>query len=281
MLAVLAGSAQAYIRGNVSGVTGPGGYSGTKLDLVIGSDSFSVEPILETYGSDDTAYGGETYRTFTLRAAMEKDKYAIGALAGMTPEANDYSNKFCGGDITLTLTPGSGGKSRLAGPGSRAGSSGGKGVSRVDIGAGFKYTMHTQVQAVGADLETGQAEGSLFAGAKVLMINLAGSYTGYTYGDEDAAAFEFVPGHNFITVARPKSSVNIKLDLPGQPLVTPYIAYTATKYKAVSGQEVPDSSAYLFGAYLDFDMISANIGYQIFDQDGKDSFISLGAGIKF
>jgi len=280
MLGVLAGSAQAYIRGNVSGVTGPGGYSGTKLDLVIGSDSFSVEPILETYGSDDAVYGGETYRTFTLRAALEKDKYAVGALAGMTPEVNDYSNKFFGGDITLTLTPGSGGKSRLAGPGSRAGSGGGKGVSRVDVGAGFKYTLHTQTIA-NVDKETGQAEGSLFAGAKVLMVNLAGSYTGYTYGDEDANAYEFVPGHNFITIARPKSSVNIKLDLPGQPLVTPYISYTATKYKAVSGQEAPDSSAYLFGAYLDFDMITANVGYQIFDQDGKKSFISLGAGIKF
>ena len=43
-----------------------------------------------------------------------------------------------------------------------------------------------------------------------------------------------------------------------------------------------DSSAYLFGAYIDLSMITANVGYQIFDNgSGKDGFLSIGAGIKF
>ncbi|HBA60203.1 MAG TPA: hypothetical protein DCZ92_05205 [Elusimicrobia bacterium] len=281
ILAAVSGSASAYFKGDVTKITGPDGYSGIKLDAVIGSDTFAIEPILETYTSDGATYDGKTLRTYSLRGSMDAEKYTVAALAGITPEVNNYSNRFVGGDITFTLTPGGGGHSRLAGPGSRAGSGGGKGVSRVDVGVGGKYTMHTQAQTVGADKETGQGEGSIFAGAKVLMVNISGSYTGYSYGDQDAVTFGLVPGHTFATNTLPKSSVNVKLDLPGQPLVTPFVSYTATKYKAYAGQAVSDSTALLLGAYIDFDMVKANVGYQVFDQDGKDSYISLGVGISF
>jgi hypothetical protein len=151
-------------------------------------------------------------------------------------------------------------------------------VTRIDIGAGLKHTMHTQTVTAAADRETGQTEGSLFAGAKILMVNLSASYTGYKYGDEDAALLGFIPGHNFVLAAKPRSSVNVKLDLPGYPMVTPFVSYTGAKYK----DGVENSSAYLLGAYIDLSMVTANIGYQIFDNgSGRDSYITLGAGIKF
>ena len=52
----------------------------------------------------------------------------------------------------------------------------------------------------------------------------------------------------------------------------------ATKYKG----GVDDSSAILLGGYVDLSMLVANVAYQIFDNgNSSDSFISIGAGVKF
>lgn len=270
MIAALGLNAAAYFDGGLTGTTGPQGYSDTKLNLVIGSGKLAFEPSLTSYSWD----GQDTLRTYALRVAVEAEKYTLAGFAGATPEVGNYSNKFAGADITLSLTPGSGGHSRLAGPGSRGATRGGQGVTRIDVGVGLKHTIHTDGATDG---ETGQTEGSLFAGAKILMVNLAASYTGYKYSDTAAPVLGYVPGLNFALGVPPKSSVNVKLDLPGLPLVTPFISYTSTKYK-VGG----DSSAYLVGAYIDLSMVTANVGYQMFRAGTtKDNFITLGVGIKF
>lgn len=282
MASVLSLNAAAYFDGSLSGTSGPHGYKGMNLDLVIGSGNLAIEPSLVTYKSDDSGLGasaGKTFRTYAVRAAVEQEKFTVAGFAGTTPEVNKYSNIFAGGDITVSLTPGSGGHSRLAGPGSRGGASGGQGITRVDVGVGLKHTIHTQAQTVGSDKDSGQTEASLFAGAKIMMINMSASYTGYKYGDDDMMSPQgFVPGLNFAQIARPKSSINVKLDLPGQPMVTPFVAYTRTQYK-----DAKDSTAaYLLGAYLDFSMVRANVGYQIFNNgSANDSFLSVGAGVKF
>lgn len=273
--AVLCLNTAAYFDGGISATSGPDGYRGTKLNLVIGSGSFAFEPSMASYTSDAL---DKTFRAYALRGAWETDKYTIGADAGATPEVNGYSNKFFGGDITVSLTPGEGGKSRLAGPGSRGAARGGKGVTRIDAGAGLKQTLHTRTATGIADKETSQTEASFFAGAKILLVNLSAAYTNYIYGSEKATPQLFVTGHNFALAAFPRSSVNVKLDLPGQPMITPFVSYTGAKYKGGA----KDSSAYLFGAYIDLSMVTANVGYQIFDNgSSKDSFLSVGAGIKF
>lgn len=269
-----------YFDGGLTGTTGPNGYSGYKLNLVVGEGNLAFEPSLTTYTSDSI---DETYRTYGLRGAWEKDTYTLGGEAGMTPEAGGYENKYVGADITFSLTPTSGGKSRLAGPGSRGQARGGDGIARVDVGAALKHTMHTN-SSTGSDLDTTQTAATLFAGAKILMVNLSASFTGYKYGDEDALPQGFVPGHNFALAARPKSSVSARLDIPATiPMVTPFVGYTATKYKGgTSAAKTDSSSAYLLGAYVDLNMVMANITYQVFNYaDESDSFVSIGAGIKF
>lgn len=279
--ALCAGSASAwYFDGGLTGTTGPDGYSAYKLNLLVGQDDLAFEPSLTRYTSDGL---DKTYSTFGLRGAVETEKYTVGAEAGMTPEVNDYSNKYVGADITFSLTPTSGGKARLAGPGSRGMARGGEGVTRVDVGAALKHTLHDQtVNAV--ERETTQTAATLFAGAKVLMLNLSASFTGYTYGDEDAAAHGTTPGHTFLTLARPRSSVNARVDLPSTlPMVTPFAGYTVTKYKGGSASaETDKSSAVLLGGYVDLNMVVANVTYQIFSYNKEtDSFISVGAGLKF
>ncbi len=263
-----------FFDGGLTGTTGPD-YSGYKLNLRVGEGDFALEPSLTRYTSDAL---NKTFSTLGLRGAWEKEKYTVGAEAGTTPEVNGYKNIYAGGDITFSLTPASGGKSRLAGPGARSVSGGGQGVTRVDVGAALKQTLHTQTAGT-VDKKTSQTEATLFAGAKVLMLNLSASYTGYTYGSEDAMPQGFVPGLNFALAAKPKSSVTARVDLPSTlPMITPFAGYTTTKYKG----GVDDSSALLLGGYVDLNMVVANVAYQIFDNGASnDSFISIGAGVKF
>jgi len=276
--AILAGSvlnAAAYFDGGAAVTTGPDDYRGTRLNLVLGSGNVALEPSMAMYTSDLLDH---TYRTYGLRGAWEADLYTIGAEAGATPKVSDYANKYAGGDITISLTPGEGGKSRLAGPGSRNTTRGGTGMTRLDVGAGMRQTMH-EYTGGGLHDKTDQTQYSLFAGAKILMINLSASWTGYNYGTRKIVpVINPVPGHNFVYAAAPKASVNARVDIPGTPVVTPFVAYTGTKYI----DSTDDSHAYLFGAYIDLSMIVANVAYQIFDRDpARVSFITVGAGIKF
>ena len=271
-----------YFDGGLTGTTGPD-YSGYKLNLRVGQGDFALEPSITSYKYDTAAYNNKTFRTYGLRGAWEKEAYTVGAEAGTTPEVNGYKNVYAGGDVTFSLTPTSGGKSRLAGPGSRSVSGGGKGVTRVDVGASLKQTLHTQTVGT-VENETSQTEASLFAGAKVLMLNLSASYTGYAYGDEDATPQGFVPGNSFALAAKPRSSVNARVDIPSTiPMVTPFAGYTVTKYKGGSASaETDESSTIMLGGYVDLNMVVANVTYQIFNYAKEnDSFVSIGAGLKF
>ncbi len=285
MLAGLGLNASAlYFDGGLTGTTGPD-YSGYKLNLRVGEGDFAFEPSLTTYKYDTALLANKTYRAYGLRGAWEKEKYTVGAEAGTTPEVNGYKNVYAGGDITFSLTPTSGGKTRLAGPGARSVSGGGQGITRIDVGASLKQTQHTQAATTIATAgKTSQTEASLFAGAKVLMLNLSASFTGYSYGSEDAEPQGFVPGLNFALQAKPRSSVTARVDLPSTlPMVTPFAGYTTTKYKGGSSALKTDSSsAILLGGYVDLSMVVANVTYQIFKYaDNTDNFVSIGAGLKF
>ncbi|HAT72982.1 MAG TPA: hypothetical protein DCS63_09225 [Elusimicrobia bacterium] len=277
MLAGLGLNASAlYFNGGMTGTTGTD-YSGYKLNLRVGEGDFAFEPSLTSYKYDTAALANKTYRTYGLRGAWEQEKYTVGAEAGTTPEVNGYKNVYAGGDITFSLTPTSGGKTRLAGPGARSVSGGGKGVAHIDVGASLRQTQHTQTVGT-TDNKTSQTAATLFAGAKVLMLNLSGSYTGYAYGSEDAAVQGFVPGLDFAVIAKPRSSVTARVDLPSAlPMITPFASYTATKYKGAK-----DASALGLGGYVDLNMLVVNVAYQIFDNGSTNkSFVSIGAGVKF
>ena len=269
-----------YFDGGLTGTTGPDGYSSYKLNVLIGHENLAFEPSLTRYTSDAL---DKDYSTIGLRGALETEKYTVGGEVGTTPEVNNYTNKYVGADITFSLTPTSGGKSRLAGPGSRGMARGGEGVTRVDVGAALKHTIHTN-SAGTSDLDPTQTAATLFAGAKVLMLNLSASFTGYSYGDEDATPQGFVTGHTFLTANMPRSSVNARVDIPSTlPMVTPFAGYTMTKYKnGSSALKTDESSAIMLGGYVDLNMVVANVTYQIFNYaDENNSFVSIGAGLKF
>ncbi|HOI42580.1 MAG TPA: hypothetical protein PK523_06500 [Elusimicrobiales bacterium] len=277
-------AASAWFDGGVGQTTGPDGYKKTDANLTFGSDGIWFRGALMRQDADAFS---KALNTYSLRVGREAEFYTLAGEAGMTPSTEymtgqDYSSTFFGGDITFSLTPSAGGKGRLAGPNAKVASGGGDGIARVDVGGGIKHTMH-KTEAAALETKTEQTEYSLFAGAKVLMARVGASWTGYKYGDDDTTpVVGSINGQALslfhATNALPDASVNFRLDLPGYPLVTPFLSYTTTKYKAA----IKDTDAYTIGAYIDLNMVGANVMYQVYDDgNDKDSYVMLTAGINF
>ncbi len=280
-------AAPAWFDGGVGQTTGPDGYSKTDVNLTVGSGDMWVRGAMMRQDADALS---KALNTYSARVGFEKDSYTLAGEAGLTPKTassatNDYSNIFFGGDITFSLTPSAGGRGRLAGPNSKVASGGGDGITRVDIGGGIKHLVH-KTESLTVENKTGQTEYSAFAGAEILMARVGASWTGYKYGDDDsdpvvgsingqARSLAHSSGNSLVL---PDSSVNFRLDLPGYPMVTPFLSYTTTKYK----NNVKDTAAYGIGSYIDLNLVGANVMYQIYDDgDDKDNYLMLSAGINF
>lgn len=271
-----------YISGSAGTVSGEDDYKGTNVNVLLGLDNLAIEPSWKHYTAKDI----EDYDTYALRIARETNVYTLGVYGGMTPDVDEawgkYSNQFVGADFTISLNPVGDTHSRLVGPGNRGIAVGGDGITRIDVGAGIKYAKHKTEVAGMPDLETAQTEYQIFAGAKILMINLSAGYTYYDYGDKDSVTSGFVNGVNYALLGvRPDNAFNVKMDIPFFPIVTPYIGYSKVNYDVPAGN--PDhSNNYEFGAYLDFAMLTANVSYQVREMAGhNDGFLSAGVGLKF
>ena len=278
LMFVSAGAASAYFDGGLNHVSGTDGYSGQDAYLMIGFDNFWVKPEYSAYKADNLS----TYRKYSARVGFEKDLYTLSILAGMTPEADNYKNKFAGADITFSINPASGSKKRMAGPNSGYGSRSGEGVTQIDLGAGLVYTAHTA-----NDKDLAQLDASLFAAVKVLMAQISTGYTASSYDKTMSLAnvggtlvrSQRVSGLSSYLVGYPKSNVNVKVDLVGAPMVTPFVSYNKTKFELAS---VDDLSAYGLGAYIDLNMVGATVAYQTYKiGDDRSSFLSVSAGVRF
>lgn len=284
MTCALAVNANAfYISGSGGTVSGDHGYQASSVNLLVGMENVAIEPSWKSYKSDGT----ETLNTYGLRAAYETDLFTAGIYGGMTPKkaylkdnpGNEYSNQFAGADFTISLNPLGNTHSRLVGPGNRGISVGGEGITRVDVGAGIKYTNH-KTEKAGGDNKTGQTEYQLFAGAQVLMLNVAAGMSYFDYNDSETGTYGYITGVNYAVFGKPESAFNLRVDVPFFPIVTPYVGYSKVKYDVKEGND--HANNYEVGTYLDFAMLTANVSYQIAERDSHhDSFLSAGIGLKF
>ncbi|MDT8287401.1 MAG: hypothetical protein RQ748_09850 [Elusimicrobiales bacterium] len=277
-------AASAWFDGGIGQTTGPDDYSKTDANLTFGSGDMWFRGALMRQDADGF---DKALNTYSVRVGKEFAVFTLAGEAGMTPSTEytagtDYSNTFFGGDVTFSLTPSAGGKGSLAGPNAKVASGGGDGITRVDIGGGIKHTMH-KTETAALEKETEQTEYSLFAGAKILMARVGASWTGYKYNDDDSDPVVGTINGQALSLfhaagALPDSSVNFRLDLPGYPMVTPFASYTTTKYKG----NIDDTAAYGVGAYIDLNMVGANVMYQVYDDgNDKDNYLMLTAGINF
>ncbi|MBU2573723.1 MAG: hypothetical protein KKH28_06595 [Elusimicrobia bacterium] len=266
-----AAAASAYFDGSVGMTTGPDGYTGTDLSFTLGNDTIFVKPGLSAYSFDVNSVN-KTYKVYRLRGGMEKDNYTAAAEAGFSSKEAGYEYKYFGADITFSLTPGKGGKGRLAGPSARSASGGGQGVTRVDVGAGIKQHMYNY-DLNSLSKETGQTEFSIFSGAKVFITQVSASFTGYSYGSEEVTPmFNQPSGLIFVTGGLPRSSVNVRAELPSTlPMVTPFAGYTTVKYKSAGSK-----SALQLGGTVNLGMVTGVVSWQTFD---GDNFLSISGGL--
>lgn len=279
LMLVSVGAAEAYFDGGINYTSGKDGYSGQDIYLMIGFDNMWIKPEYSSIKSDNT----ETYKKYSGRVGFEKDLYTFSVLAGLTPEAGatgaKYENKFAGADITFSLNPTSGSKKRMAGPNSGYGSRSGEGVTQIDLGAGAVYTGHTY-----NDNEVGQLDASFFAAAKILMAQLSASYTVSSYDktlNGALAGLQRDSGLNYYYTGFPKTSVNVKVNLLGMPMVTPFVMYNKTAFKFPAGLD--DLNTYGAGAYIDLNMVAATVSYQTYKYTGLDrqNYLSVSAGVRF
>ena len=279
-------AANAYFDGGLSATTGANGYRGNDVFVIVGSDNMWLKPALSSYKSDNT---NGTFRTYSLRGGHDKERYSIAGGFGSTPENDGYKNSYVESDITFSLTEGGSRKGRLAGPQSSQSASGGKGLTRVDVGAAAKYIMHENAYDAGSavkrtkSLSINQTDLTAFAGVSFLKSRLSASYTSSSYGKTLTAINRSAQSINVTGLTStiqgfPESSVNIRFDWSSMPFVSPFISYTKTKFSLSQ----KDSKSYCFGAYMDLSMLELNASYEIYDDGSdKDSYFTLGAGIKF
>lgn len=275
-------NAAAYFDGGFNYTNGDDGYKGQDAYVKIGSGGFWIKPEFSSYKAD----GIKSYKKYSARVGFEKDLYTFSALAGMTPEvdngiAGKYENKFAGADITFSLNPTSSGKKRMAGPNSGYGSHSASGVTQIDLGAGLNYTAHTSNSK-----DMAQIDASVFGAVKILMAQFSASYTASSYDKKvtlanagGLAMNERLAGMNSYVIGYPKSNFNLKMDLVGYPMVTPFVSYNKVKFKL---SLVDDLNVYGLGAYIDLNMVGATVAWQTYKAGSdKSDFLSVSAGIRF
>lgn len=277
----IAQGAFAYFDAGINYTSGEGGYKGQDAYLKIGSGGLWVKPEYSSYDAD----GIDAYRKYSARVGIERDLYTFSAIAGLTPEVtylgNKYKNKFVGADITFSLNPTSGGRNRMVGPNSGYSRRSASGVTQIDLGAGVDYTAHTSNSK-----DLAQIDASLFAGVKILMAQISASYTASSYDKtmtiDNAGGYamnERPLGLDYYFIGYPKSNFNVKVDLIGYPMVTPFLSYNKTKFKLATEDDV---STYGIGAYIDLNMVGATVSWQTMKWGtDRNNYLSFSAGLKF
>ena len=282
-------SAAFFIQPALTQLTGSHGYDGTEASVDVGG-AFHLMPAFSSYHSDLS--GGQTYKTYSLRAAYDTGLWGVGLTGGATPgiAGSNFKQNFYGVDGTLSFGPGTGKVSRLrqyqaqGAAGLTNMGSAPEGLAGVDLGAGIMHYDETNANLSGVGLaKIGQTNLRGSAGAafldNILTLDITKSvYNGSLTGSAADQA-QIIQGVNAIVQGFPDTSVSLKLAMGLLPLVTPYISYTHTTFKNGVGA----SGAYVVGGAVNLLMLNVHAFYESYTQVGgqNQNFVGIGAGLNF
>lgn len=275
LLSLISVNVFAYFDGGINYVNGNHSYSGQDIYVLIGSNNMWVKGEYSKYNRS----GIDSMNKFSARVGFEKELYTLSLVGSYIPEKNNYKATSLGADITFSLNPTSSNRKRLAGPNYGFVSRSAKGVTQIDLGAAVNYTIHENTGF--KDLK--QTDLSLFAGAKIMLVQASVNYTFSSYDDNNISKTSSplmlkVTGMNSYISAYPENSFNLRIDLTGYPMITPFASYTKTSFKSTS----ENMDSYTVGAYIDLNMITAVCGYETYKFAGKtNNFLTFSAGIRF
>lgn len=276
-----------FFNSGLKQTTGNNNYSGTSGYAHFGGD-IHFKPSFSTYHSD---LSGGTFNTYALRAGYDMKLFGAGLTAGTTPKVNGYRNSFVGVDAAVSLTPtGSGPIKRIKGADQGGGAARGKGLARVDVGAGLLHTSHRDdLNAAGARrasvFKLGQTDLSASVGVSFLRNLLSLDLTKSFYDKDLAAAtdrggrVQAVTGLTAVVQGFPKTSASARLEMSMVPVVTPFISYTRTTFELSQ----PSSNAYAVGGFVELAILEVGASYQRYVQAGAadQNYYGLGASLRF
>jgi len=232
------------------------GYVGMNAFGVLPVGDFTLRPAFDTAKSD--ASNG-TFKQGSLRVGYDTAVFGLGVTGGMVPKTEGYKNVSAGADLTFTLSATGGGAKRIRTSG--GGAPRGKGLARVDVGAGAQMIQHEdEMDSSGATRATvrkiSQTDVSVFVGASFLGFNASGNLTNSSYdktlnGLDRPAPRLALEGLNTRLMGFPETSLSLHVEAPFLPLVNPFVGYNATTYKPGSDS----SKTYSVGAYLGLEML--------------------------
>ena len=280
-----------FIQPSLTQLSGSHGYEGTDASVDVGG-AIHLMPAFSEYHSDLS--GGQTYKTYSLRAAYDTGLWGVGLTGGATPgvsgQTSSFKQNFYGVDGTISLGPGTGKVSRLrqyqaqGAAGLTNMSSAPEGLAGVDLGAGVMHYDETNASVSGAGLSRiGQTNLRGSAGAAILDNILTLDITKSVYNGTLTASApdqaQIIQGVNAVVQGFPDTSVSLKLAMGMLPLVTPYISYTHTTFKNGVGA----SGAYVVGGAVNLLMLNVHAFYERYTQVGgqNQNFVGIGAGLNF
>ncbi|MBI2069433.1 MAG: hypothetical protein HYT79_02445 [Elusimicrobia bacterium] len=283
ILCLSAGSAGAIDIG-LRQTLGSDDYKGTYGYLEIGAGALSIRPEADLFTSDKTT---ASFKTFAARLGYDTSILGLGVTGGATPEEDDYSNAFAGADATLTFSATGGGRKRIRTSG--GGAPRGRGLARVDAGAGALVTKHEdKLNAARTTLankfEVTQTDLSVFAGASFVGIHASANLTQSDYNktltasDRPAQRLK-LDGVNMRLEGFPETSLTLHAEIPFLPLINPFVTYNRTSYKA----STLTTRVFSVGAHVGLEMLEVFGAFEALHPSvGKDSTaVTVGASLRF
>ncbi|HBL18711.1 MAG TPA: hypothetical protein DD417_18605 [Elusimicrobia bacterium] len=292
-VALVAMSSQALAVGFNAGVHqtfGSQDYKGTNIYAALGLGGFSFSPEYRRYMVDGVS---GPHQAYSGRLAYDMRYFGLGVSGGSTVKKHGYSARFAGADLSFTLSPlGDTGIRRIGGIG-RSAAPVGKGVARVDFGAGALLTRHEQEVNVDAPAAAAsdltQTEYNGFIGASVLKVLVSGRWAKYRYSKTitdmpayPASRWQPIAGHLSYAGDYPDNSFNLRVEAPVFPMVAPFASYTRTRYMELTpGSRPGATSATAVGLSVGLEMVEVSASYQHVATSGhSENFTGVGASLR-
>lgn len=287
LLSLAAPARAFFFNSGLKQISGNNDYYGTSAYAHFGSD-IHFKPSFSSFHSN---VSGGTFNAYALRVGYDMKLFGAGVTAGTTPKVNGYKNSFVGVDASVSLTPtGSGPIKRIKGSDQGGGAARGKGLARVDVGAGVLHTSHSDdLNASGATrtgtFKLGQTDLSASVGVSFLENLISLDLTKSVYDKTLSAAtdrgsrVQTVTGLTSMIQGFPKTSASARLEMSMIPVVSPFVSYTRTTFELSQ----PSLNAYALGGSVELMILEVVASYQHYTQAGvpDNDYVGLGASLRF
>lgn len=263
------------IKTGVRGTVGTGGYVGRGAYLQYG-DAWRLKGSYSDYRFEGST---GTTRTAGLRASYQGDNLSAGLNASVTPRNDNYANRSFGADGGWTFIL-------------NEESEGSSGLQDFELGAFWSQTRHSQIVPATRALPQ---ERDIVINQHDLGVNAALTGWDVTLSVDASRSVYDQNFDNLPDASRrrprlaqtaslvngfPERSGSARLDYSRWRAFSPYVSFSATRYKI---QPQPASATASAGASFKYGGLGVDLGYELVRQKGVDDtkYFNFGGSFKF